>query len=1355
MKVHHVACGPAVNESERKAFEQLKARLTAQPGGDEWILLTNLTFSATHRRQSDEIDVVAVGPPGVQIIEVKHWTAAWVNRNPELVEQEAERVTYKARKIGTTLRRQVESLPRVDGVFLVTEAASKVAALEGREDVRGVPFHTFKTWHGAVGFHAQPVLSAQQIRTLARALEPRSAVAVAGTLKRLAGYTRLDLRTPPDQRFHRIYKATHASRQDPVMLHLYDLSSGEDPKAAEKAEREWKSLQRLQQHGWAPRIIDSFQDAPGYPGEIKFFTVADPAAPSIEERAGDDSWDTVARLIFARGAIRALVDLHESGVDGEPMVHRNLTPTTILIKHDNSPILTGFEYTRIPADVTVASPAVALDGDPAVPPEVRAQGRGAADHRSDIYSLCASLAILFEGREDEDSVKTSEVFALGMDDDPEGRSSLSDLDAFLSELLGEPVPGPPPLPARYWTEDQVVSFGANSYRIVSCLGSGGVGTTFKVVKVDRETKGELGTYVAKVARDKVTGRRVLGAYELAHSHLRHSALSTIFEVGSEWRDNSFVALMTWVEGEPLGEYSGMLSLLAEDLHEISGETLALRWLQTACEALRVLHDNGLVHGDVSPRNIIVSGTDLVLTDYDCVTRVGARATAPGTVLYCSPSFPQGHNATPADDLYALAASFFHVLFEKEPFQYDGAQAKERGLNWSGAERDEFPLLASFMDRATDPDPEKRFASVAEALAGLSLPRHVESRTESAAPTEGEGVADRVEPVLQTEAKADPTECRQNEVEWLSSLLQSYPGSRWGNSETRGLDTEFAEKTYVETNLEQALYRSIMERRATLVVLCGNAGDGKTALLQRLARRLGLDVHTSATRVLKGELDDGLTVRMNLDGSASWKGHSADDLLDEFLAPFQDGPPNGDIVHLLAINDGRLLEWIENVEERQGGTPLTKELSDCLDNNAAVSGSHIRFVNLNQRSLVGGITADGKAIETGFLDRLVDRLYGGERAAEIWAPCRTCSAQERCEIFRASRRFGPGTLSNETVRGRARERLFEALQAVHLRGETHITIRELRAALVYILFGMHYCSEYHAVGEGSGMSAPSSYWDRAFSPGSTGRQGEVLRELPRFDPALEAQPQVDRHLRYRASVDDVSDVLLSDEEQNLESLRRRAYFEWSEKEIERLTGDPDALGLAHGRHLRQFRDLAVDDKDDERGKLIQRLCGGISRLEALPPQALDRADVVPLRITPRTPTETAFWVEKSVGNFRLEADVPNAGDGLDQLHRQAFLMYRYRDGPKETLRLGADLFHLLLELSDGYQLGDVAADDTFVHLSIFVQRLVREDHRRMLAWNPMREDTIFEVSARIDDADSDRRQRMVIGPYESPGEAHDE
>ena len=119
------------------------------------------------------------------------------------------------------------------------------------------------------------------------------------------------------------------------------------------------------------------------------------------------------------------------------------------------------------------------------------------------------------------------------------------------------------------------------------------------------------------------------------------------------------------------------------------------------------------------------------------------------------------------------------------------------------------------------------------------------------------------------------------------------------------------------------------------------------------------------------------------------------------------------------------------------------------------------------------------------------------------------------------------------------------------------------------------------------------------------------------------------------------------------------------------------------------------------------------------------------------------MEKPLVAFRLEPDLPPQVKGLDRLHRQASLVYRYRDGREERLRLGADLFHLLLELSDGYQLGDVATDDTFAHLSIFVQRLVREDDRTMLAWNPMREETIYKITA--SSAEPNGYQPMIIQP----------
>ena len=346
-------------------------------------------------------------------------------------------------------------------------------------------------------------------------------------------------------------------------------------------------------------------------------------------------------------------------------------------------------------------------------------------------------------------------------------------------------------------------------------------------------------------------------------------------------------------------------------------------------------------------------------------------------------------------------------------------------------------------------------------------------------------------------------------------------------------------------------------------------------------------------------------------------------------------------------------------------------------------------------------------------------------------------------------FGPGKLADNSVRTRARQRLFEAFQAIHLRGEAHITIRELRASLVYILFGIHYCSDYHKSGNGPDSLSLQSYSERAFSLRSSSRQGDVLRELVRFDPALEAHPQLDRRLLHPPSRRDESGSPLY-YGLTLEAARRRAYFEWAQNDLNRLTGDPNALDLAQGRHLRQFLFLATEDDRDRLRELTKSLCAGISRLEALPSEALARDGVVPLKIAPRTPTETAFWVEKPVDNFRLEADMSRA-EGLDWLHRQAILVYCYRDGRKEKLRLGADLFHLLLELSDGYQLGDVATDDTFAHLSIFVQRLVQEDHRQIFAWSPMREDAIFRVSAEVYSNEASPQQLMIIDRVEIPKE----
>jgi serine/threonine protein kinase len=1314
MKVEWIQCGQPVNASEERAFREIRRGLEILPGKSRVFLLTNFTFSVDNRARAEEIDAVVLTDYGVRLIEVKHWTGSWIKQEKDLVEHEADRALLKAKKLGTTLRRYVPELPYVPAAILLTPPPSKIGELPARS-VHGVDFFNLNQVSELLAAGGPPVLKDSQIVALARALSPTGVKMVTGDLQRLAGYVNLVLETPKEERFRRVYRAVHPSRRDRVFLHLYDLTAVEQ-KAEERARREFEALHRLQRYPWAPRVLDSFQRVPGYDGEMWFFTVIDPGAPSIERRAEDSSWSLESRAKFAERALLALQELHRAEDKGRPMLHRGISPDMVLVTADNQPIFTGF-YRAYVSDGESISGTIPPDeySGPTTAPEVRKLGLAAADTRSDLYSLCASLLCIFTGLSGAE--EPLEILNQALAEDPAQRPSPEELIGQLREWTGDSVPAVVLPPVRFWSEGQEVEFQGHKYRIVGQLGFGGMGTTFKVVQLDKQTHEECGVYVAKVGHRADSGHRIVRAYQLVRSHVvRQKGLSTVLEVADRWSADHFTAILSWVDGTPLSEFIGDFSSLARELDEFAPEKLALRWLREMCHALNVLHEHGIIHGDVSPRNLIVSEGQLVLTDYDFATKIGDPIDSPGTTLYCSPSAEQRGPAAPADDLFALAATFFHVIFGREPFFWNGIRDKARGLCWDNLPRDDSPKLAEFLDRATSSDSKQRFLTAKDVLEWL------DGGTETRAVRE-------VTPMPQR-------------IKWLDEVLRSYPGSRFGNRETRGLDTTFAEQTYVPTALERALIEDINQGRAKLVILCGNAGDGKTALLQHLAQGLKLGRHRSLARTIGGKIPNGPRVEINLDGSAAYKEKSSDQLLDEFFEPFHDGEPPKGLVRLIAINDGRLLEWLESVEERRSQTALTETLRARLNGEKTDREfPFLRFLSLSERSLVGRISDDGRSIDTGFLNQVVDALYGKEKAAEIWRPCQSCTARQHCEVFRAARLFGPKGVPervSEDPHLHARKRLFELLQAVHLRGETHITMRELRAALVYVLFGIHSCEDYQQP-----IKHPIPYWNRAFDPNAAGRQGDVLKEFVRFDPALDSHPQIDRALLHGAELEHGKEIP-SFSKQDLASARRWAYFEWLPKWIEAIAGSEDALGLAEGAVLHVFRDFPFLP-EGKREEIRRRICQGIARLENLPETAFRRGNSVPLRIPPRTPTETIFWVEKPLERFRLEPDLPDCEYGIERLHRAIWLIYRYQDGREERLRLGAELFARLWELSEGYQLGDISSDDVFTQLSLFVQRLLREDEHAIYAINPMQDEQLYRVSIERVSTEEGILQQLSLEP----------
>jgi serine/threonine protein kinase len=1336
--VHHIPCGEFANESERTAVERLKSDLSKVAGQGDWIILSNLPHSVTTQAVPDDVDVIVIGPSGLHVIEVKHWDAAYTSNFGNTVIHEADKLASKLRRIASKLKKANIDAGFLAGKFLLTRGS--VSWTSRRPKVHGSTFFGLKETDELLEVGLLKTLSETDVQNICQVLQPLSKVALRGEVRNIATARNLERVGHASDRFHRVYRGEHIRTRDKIVLHLYDLSASDDAKTDDLARRHFETLQKLQKSAHVPRLMDSFQEVPQYPGELMFFSIVDPCAPTLSKRNGDDKWDVASRIEFTRQALEALAELHASRLRDVQFVHRHISPDSLLVGANNQPVFTDFDLARISGSITLSPNAKLSEHDAAfAAPEAIAHGIGGADQRSDVYSLCKTLRTLFDRNETDEATKALLKLEAGMAEEPSKRATLSDLVQSLSagdsEKESKPKLETTALAARYWSEGDLVAFNNQQYRIAAKIGSGSFGSTFKVIQV--QDGQDVGIFAGKVMFEAESGLRSLDAYRRVRSHTDEPHLATVFELANQWEDDRFVALLKWVEGSTLQNWIGLPELYAEELGETPVAVVG-RWITSCCEGLSSLHRAGLVHGDISPKNILEHAGDVTLVDFDLVLKQGEPSWSAGTVLYTSEEHAVGNQAFCSHDVYSLAATMFHVMFDREPFWYGGQKHREKGLNWEKLDRDTWDWIPEFLDQATSADDEQRFSNAMQALNWIKEYSHQRATTKTTDGAEENAesklVAKQDTTVTVNDEDSDAVTRTPNQVPWLAELLSTYPGSPRGGIETRGLDSVFAHQTYVETTLEANLLDDIKNRKVQLVILCGNAGDGKTAFLQHLSVKLGLGKQNSSKRVATGSAM-GLSVKINLDGAASYKGMTADELLNDLFEPFQQGPSEKPRVHLVAVNDGRLLQWAEDYESERGETALTDWIIETLigEDGPEQPMEHIRLVNLNERSLVGDArqlpqSAEEKATwkpSTEFFNALLDRMVGGEKPEETWKPCRSCSAASRCAAWSSIQTLTGIGDGGAEVATNVRQQSASALQAVHQRGQVHVTTRELRGALSYIFFGVHYCDDLHASPE----LEPAHYWDRAFAADSPMRQGELLAELQRLDPAYGANPTIDRYLRSHDPVVDPLNPPKFPHQKSLISKRRRAYFEWLEEQAKMVTGDPNPVALFQSESLQQFREVAILSEHEKR-ELTRRLCYGISRLEQLPHRVLLRPDVVPLKVMPRTPVETTFWVEKPLDRFHLELDETGNNDGVEWLANGLVLRYRYRGRREEELRLGSDLFGLLLELAEGYQIMDAANDDIFTNLSIFTQRLAQEDEREVFAWNPSLPEDVFRLGIRM-------------------------
>src|SRR5437773_1588387 len=149
---------------------------------------------------------------------------------------------------------------------------------------------------------------------------------------------------------------------------------------------------------------------------------------------------------------------------------------------------------------------------------------------------------------------------------------------------------------------------------------------------------------------------------------------------------------------------------------------------------------------------------------------------------------------------------------------------------------------------------------------------------------------------------------KNRNDQVYEFLTNYSQSERGNAGTRDYDP----KTYVQTQLDAQLIPRIFNPLTKLVVLTGNAGDGKTAFIKHVeadAKSRGAKFTKQTDNSSQFSLE-GVTYQTLYDGSQDFEGTKNDALLASFFWELEgEKPPENKLTKIIAINEGKLRDFI--------------------------------------------------------------------------------------------------------------------------------------------------------------------------------------------------------------------------------------------------------------------------------------------------------------------------------------------------------------------------------------------------------------------------------------------------------------
>ena len=260
---------------------------------------------------------------------------------------------------------------------------------------------------------------------------------------------------------------------------------------------------------------------------------------------------------------------------------------------------------------------------------------------------------------------------------------------------------------------------ADRYLIERTLGRGGMATVF--LAHDRELQRPV---ALKVLADHLTGdaavrKRFLREARLA-ARLSHPNVVQVFDAGDA--DGRSYIVMEYVPGETVADVLARCgNVTAVEAVDLVGQ---------AAEGLQHAHEQGLVHRDVKPQNLLVRAdgcvkvADLGIARAAEATRLTERGTILGTAAYLAPEQAAGEEVTAAADIYSLGAVLYQLLTGRTPYEFSSLaelaarQASAEIVAPRDLEADIPQPLEAVVMRCLARDPRFRVRSAAELAAEL-------------------------------------------------------------------------------------------------------------------------------------------------------------------------------------------------------------------------------------------------------------------------------------------------------------------------------------------------------------------------------------------------------------------------------------------------------------------------------------------------------------------------------------------------------------------------------------------------------------------------------------------------------------